>query len=197
VAVLLVICGGIAFTAWRVIPAADEAGAAGAASPPARPAVTAAAPAPATRVPTPSPAVVPPGSPAVPFGTAGVVRWRDGLEAIVFRARHFDLPEDQAALHPGWVEIGVEAVITNNSPVDIVVTPAAMRMWYGPDRKPAYHYDGSISHTGDGFFGTVHSGHSANGGYSFAVPPEYMRQLVIELVPRPGDAPGLFAGSVD
>jgi hypothetical protein len=125
------------------------------------------------------------------------VSWPDHLVAYVLRARHYNLPEDQLATHPGDVSVGVEVKIVNDSAVDVVVTPARMRMWYGPDHTPADHYDGSISHTGDGFFGVVHPGHTADGGFSFAVPPRYLTQLVIELVPRPGDAPALFAGSVD
>jgi len=206
VLVLLVACGGLAFASCEVIGSHNASTAAVASTGPAASSLDRAAPSASPAGPSASPAgpaspdgpsAVPAGSAAVPFGTAHTVIWPDHLVAYVFRARHYDLPEGQLAIHPGDISVGVEAKIVNNSPVDVVVTPATMRMWYGPDRRPADRYDGSISQTGDGFFGVVHPGHTADGWFSFAVPPRYMRQLVIEMVPRPGDAPALFAGSVD
>ena len=196
VLVLLLACGGLAFASWRLIGAHGGSTVAG---PSIRPAASSPSPVePSPVEPSPvEPSAVPAGSAAVPFGTAHTVVWPDHLVGYVLRARHNDLPEDQLAIHPGDISVGVEVKIVNNSAVDVVVTPATMRMWYGPEHAPADHYDGSISHTGDGFFGVVHPGHTADGEFHFAVPPQYMRQLVIELVPRPGDAPGLFAGSVD
>lgn len=191
--VLLLACGGLAFASWQLIGARDASTVAG---PSIRPATSS----PGDAAPSPSPvepSAVPAGSAAVPFGTAHTVIWPDHLVGYVLRARHNDLPEDQLAIHPGDISVNVEVTIVNNSAVDVVVTPATMRMSYGPEHAPADHYDGSISHTGDGFFGVVHPGHTAYGEFHFAVPPQYMTQLVIELVPRPGDAPGLFAGSVD
>lgn len=44
---------------------------------------------------------------------------------------------------------------------------------------------------------TIRWGGKVAGEYAFAVPPQGLTKLEIELIPRPGDAPARWAGSVD
>lgn len=197
VLVLVVACGGLAFASWLVVGSRNgpiAAGPATGSATPATPATSEATSAPeatsASAAPSPSPTEPSPasaGSAAVPFGTAHMVTWPDHLAGYVLRVRHSD--------QFGYSEVDVEAKIINNSSVDVDLTQAHMRLWFGSDHTSASAagvYDG-----GEFFFGVVHPGHTANGGLDAFVPEQYLKQLVVEIVPRPGDAPALFAGAAD
>jgi hypothetical protein len=190
VLVLLAMCGGLAFTSWQVL-GADDATATAAGDPSTRP--TVAAPALSTPAPTAFPSAaspsaapsdVPAGSAPQPIGISHVVTWPDHLQAVVYRVRRLSN-----------VAVLVEVQIMNNTPSDITINQAQARLWYGDNREPADEFvDGSV---GAGFDSTIRSGGKVYGEFAFAVPSQGPAKVEIELVPRPGDAPARFVGSVD
>jgi hypothetical protein len=204
VLVLLAMCGGLAFTGWQVLGGDDPATSKAAGRPSERPtaAASGAAPAPVTPVPTsaaPSsagsssagPSDIPPGSAPQPIGISHVVTWPDHLQAVVYRVQRNDLPVDVQADHPLDVAVLVEVQIMNNTPADVTIKQARVRLWYGANRQPADGYE-----DGRGFDATIRWGGKVAGEYAFAVPPEGLTKLEIELIPRPGDAPARWVGSV-
>jgi hypothetical protein len=211
-------CGGIALTAWWVVSTGDGDRVAGA-GPVPRPAVGTSTPpvpssrshpavpsVPATPVAAPSTptAVIPPPSgqatvPAdgslVPFGDSHAVVWPDQLRAVVSRADRFGLPDDLAARYPGGVEVYLWIEIGNYSPNDVTISQAQVKLWYGPDHTPAVQFQ-DPSDRYNGVTGTIKSdGSRLWGDATFVVPPQYLTQLVVELRPRPGDAPARFFGA--
>jgi hypothetical protein len=199
VLVLVAMCGGLAFTSWRVLGADDPATTTAGGRPLDRPtaAGSGAAPAPATPAPTAAaptstgPSDIPPGSAPQPIGISHVVTWPDHLQAVVYRVQRNDLPVDVQADHPSDVAVLVEAQIMNNTPADITISQARVRLWYGDNRQPADGYE-----DGRGFDATIRWGGKVGGEYAFAVPPQGLTKLEIELIPRPGDAPARWVGSV-
>ena len=192
VLVLLAMCGGLAFTSWQVL-GADDATATAAGDPSTRPTVDAPAPALTTSAPTASPSTaspsaapsdVPAGSAPQPIGISHVVTWPDHLQAVVYRVRRLSN-----------VEVLVKVQIMNNTPADITINQAQARLWYGDNREPADEFvDGRV---GAGFANTIRSGGKVAGDFAFAVLSQGLARVEIELVPRPGDAPARFVGSVD
>ena len=197
VLVLLAMCGGLAFTGWQVLGADDPAATTAAGRPSERPTASGATPAPVTPVPTsaaPSsagPSDIPPGSAPQPIGISHVVTWPDHLQAVVYRVQRNDLPAAVQADHPLDVAVLVEVQIMNNTPADVTINRARVRLWYGGNRQPADGYE-----DGRGFDATIRWGGKVAGEYAFAVPPQGLTKLEIELIPRPGDAPARWVGSV-
>jgi hypothetical protein len=201
VVVLLVICGGIAFTGWRFAGAGtgDRSTASGPA--PQRAIRTSApslpTPMTATQTPSAEPSAVPAQGALVPFGASHVVEWPDHLQAVVVRARNFDLPAGPAATQPDEVAVLVELNAFNHTPNDVTLGQAAAKLWYGPGRQQAEEYVDKADNLGGGFNMTVWPGHDQNGSFLFMVPRQYLSQLVFELRPRAGDAPARFFGGAD
>jgi hypothetical protein len=213
VVLLLVICGSIGFTAWRLVGA--DAGGQSAVSgptwqppagtsdpnPPAGTPANSAQPTGAATAAAPVPSAVPSAVPAqgslVPFSASHVVGWPDHLQAAVVRARKSDPPAGLAAVHPDEAEVLVEVRVANYTPNDVALYDAAAKLWYGPGRQPAEQYVDEADNVGRGFYMTIWSGHNETGGFVFFVPRQYLSQLVFELRPRPGDTPARFFGGAD
>jgi hypothetical protein len=201
VVVLLMLCGGIAFTAWR-FTGTDTGDRSTASGPTRQPPVRASGPSlPTPTIADPAPSAVPAAVPAqgslVPFSASHVVEWPDHLQASVVRARNFGLPAGLAATHPDEVEVLVEVHVANYTPSDVALDQAVDKLWYGPGRQQADEYVDKADNLGGGFNMTVWSGHDQNGAFLFLVPLKDLSQLVFELRPRPGDAPAHFYGAVD
>jgi hypothetical protein len=210
VVVLLMICGGIGYTAWWLvgIDTGDQSAVsgptwrppAGTSDPslptgtPADPALPSGGAAPVAPTPSAVPSAVPARGSLVPFSASHVVEWPDHLQAAVVRARNFDLPASLAAIHPDEAEVLVEVHVANYTPNDVTLYQAAAKLWYGPGRQPAEEYVDEAENVGRGFYMSIWSGHNETGGFVFLVPRQYLSQLVFELRPRPGDAPAHFFG---
>ena len=202
VLVLLAMCGGLALTAWTVVgpdsalgasPTSSASGATAGHAPSTPSAVVPVGP---TGSPTPSDGrtVAPPASAPLPFGMSHAVVWPDHLQAVVWRARQYDLHGDQAAEHPLDVAVLITMRIDNNTAADVVIRQAALKLWYGPDHTPAEQFVDTAEHFGGGFDSTIRTGRYVTGDFAFLVPRQYITQLALEFRPRPGDAPGLFVG---
>lgn len=196
VAVLLVICGGIAFTGYRFVgtDTGDRAAAEGPRwDPPVR--------TPDPGLPTPAPSTRDaPGSPSAPatlapepFGTSHPAVWPDGLRAMVLGVQLVDLPASAGDDYPPGLYIGVviRLEIDNGTPAALTITHAEEQLYYygvqaAPFVDPGGHYVLS---------GTVRSGSKLVGAVAFGVPRDLVSNLEFELRPRPGDAPARFVGS--
>jgi hypothetical protein len=217
VVVLLVICGGVAFTGYRFVGSADTDRAAAEGprwDPPVRtagpalPAPVRSGPAAPSNPGTPRPsgstvalappsdqAIVPAQGSLVPFGQWQAVIWPDQLRAIVSDATHQDLPEDLAAKYPGDVEVRIWIEIDNYTPHDLVINHAQTKLYYGPGRTPAVPF-ADPADIYDGISGPIEAeGSKLWGDAIFVVPVQYLSQLVFELRPRSGDAPAHFYGA--
>lgn len=193
-------CGGLALTAWTVVgpdsalggsPGSSASGAAA-----GHPTPPAAVPLGPTRSPTPTDprSTAATGSAALPFGMSHAVVWPDHLQAVVWRARQYELPADLAAEHPLDVAVLITMRIDNNTAADIVIQQAGLQLWYGPDHTPAEQFVDTAQHFGGGFYSTIRTGRYVTGDFAFVVPRQYITQLALEFRPRPGDAPGRFVG---
>jgi hypothetical protein len=215
VVVLLLLCGGIAFTAWRFVgtDSSDRSAASGRAarpavqtsgpdlpapapSDPAVPSMPTAQPlagSPAVMTPPAGQSAVPARGSLVPFGLSHAVAWPDGLRAVITEARPTDLPASFADTYPGDTGVAIEVELDNYTANDLTIDQAQMNLWYGSSRTAAVQLvDSPGSYD---LSGTVRSGGSKLAGVLiFAVPRQYLSQLVFELVPRPGDAPAHFFG---
>jgi hypothetical protein len=203
VLVLLSVCGGIAVTAWQVVGDSAPAALGPSWAPPARRSVPSRTPPHAPVAPSvsatsqPGPPGVPAGFAAVPFGISHTVIWPDHLQAVVRSARRHDLPNGLAIEYPAAVAVVIRIEISNATVADVTINQARLRLWYGAERRPAFEFEDAASRLGGGFDNTIRSGGKVVGDFAFVVPLQYLGQLVVEFHPRPGDAPGLFAGSVD
>jgi hypothetical protein len=132
----------------------------------------------------------------VPFGYKYSVTWPDGLEATVYEADRRDVPDDLAVKYPGDVEVQLLVLIANETPADLTIPQARVQLWYGPSRMSAVQF-AEPGDTLNGISGFVRAGGTLIGDATFAVPRQYLSQLVFELRPRPADAPAQFFGGVD
>lgn len=169
VVVLLMICGGVGFTAWRLV-GIDTGGQSAVSGPTWRPPAGTSGPglhtgtpvdpalpssggvAPAAPTPSALPSAVPAQGSLVPFSASHVVEWPDRLQAAVVRARNFDLPASVAAIHPDEAEVLVEVHVANYTPNDVTLYEAAAKLWYGPGRQPAEEYVDEAENVGRGFY---------------------------------------------
>jgi hypothetical protein len=218
VVVLVMMCGGIAFTAWRFVGTgtgdrsavsgptprravqtsgpdlptpvpSDPAVPSGPVTPTAQPL----AGSPAVMTPPAGQSVVPARGSLVPFGLSHAVAWPDGLRAVVMEARPTDLPAGLADTYPADTGVVIEVELDNYTANDLTIDQAQTNLWYGSGRTAA---DQLVDLTGPrDLTGTVRSGGSKLAGMlTFAVPRQYLSQLVFEVVPRLGDAPAHFFG---